>query len=240
MFFNKASITIVIPTYNERGNIVPLCQQIFKYLSDANVLIIDDNSTDGTKNIIEELSKKYAKLNFLIRNNKKRSFSQSYIDGFRIAIKNNVDYIIQMDADFSHNPKYLPEITKYLNDNGLVIGSRYISGGKTIELSIFREFLSRFGNYFARFATKIPVKDLTAGFAGWRSSELKKINFDKIKTDGYTFQIELKMLAFKNKLKVKEIPITFINRTNGGSKMNKKIIFEAIVFCLKSALNITN
>lgn len=249
MLPNNPKISIIIPTYNENGNIESICKEIFyaikkfsseeSLLINTSIIIVDDDSQDGTKETLEKISKKNKEIKIISRRNKTRSFSQSYIEGFRLALADNADYIIQMDADFSHNPKYLPQIIKELKNNSLVIGSRYTVHGKTVELSIFRELLSRFGNLFTRFASKIPINDLTSGFVGWRNSELKKINFDKIKTNGYAFQIEIKRIAFNNKATIKEVPIVFINRANGGSKMNLKIILEAIIFCWKLFFNIT-
>lgn len=227
---------IIIPTLNEAKNIGRICQEILTYLPEAVILVVDDNSTDTTQNIVEKIGQKDKRVRILVRKNKPKSFAQSYLDGFKTALTNHADYIIQMDADFSHDPKYLPEIVKKLKDNDVVIGSRYLNGNSVENWSIVRKFLSRGGNIFASLATNLPLNDLTSGFVGWRSTTLQKIDFKKIKTDGYAFQIELKYMAALQNAKIIEIPIVFIDRVSGGSKMNKKIVAEAMIFCTKLLL----
>ncbi|MBU3965155.1 polyprenol monophosphomannose synthase [Patescibacteria group bacterium] len=225
--------TIIIPTYNEAENIEPIMQEIFKYLPDANILIIDDDSTDDTGKIATLLSQANHKIRFISRKGKARSFAQSYIEGFKEALKNNTDYIIQMDADFSHDPKYLPEMLEKLKNHDVVIGSRYIRGGKVENWPFWRRFLSHASNIYARLVVILPLADPTAGFIGWKRESLEKINLDKISSSGYAFLIEMKFYAHKSGLKMKEVPIIFADRKFGASKMNKKLILEAALFCWK-------
>lgn len=224
---------IIIPTYNEAENIDILCKEIFKHLPDSNIIIVDDDSQDGTVEIAKKLGQKNSQIQLISRKGKTRSFSRSYIEGFKSALAGGADYVIQMDADFSHNPEYLPFIIDELKNYDIAIGSRYIQGGKTKNWSLLRRLISRGGNLYAKIITGLPLADSTAGFVGWRSEALKKINLDKISSDGYAFQIEMKYRACKNNCKIKEIPIVFADRKFGASKMSKKIILEAALYCIK-------
>lgn len=235
-------ITIVIPTYNEAENIEPICREIFsacgsaaggKYSNNINIIIVDDNSRDNTEKIANSLIQNNNHIKFISRKNKTRSFAQSYIEGFHIALKSDTDYIIQMDADFSHNPQYLPEIIDSLKNYDVVIGSRYVTSGKIENWSLVRKLISRGGSIYTQIIAGLPVSDSTAGFVGWRKQAMQKINLDKIKSNGYAFQIEMKFNAYINNLKIKEIPITFVDRKFGASKMSRKIVLEAILFCWK-------
>lgn len=225
--------TVVIPTYNEAENIEAICQEILKYLPAANIIIVDDDSQDGTEKIARLLSQKNNQIRFINRKGKKRSFAQSYIDGFKEALKNNADYIIQMDADFSHNPRYLHKMLEELKNHDVIIGSRYIRGGKIDNWSFWRRLISRSGSIYSRLIAGLPFADSTSGFVGWGVEALKKINLDKIHSEGYAFQIEMKFYAYKNNFKIREIPITFIDRKFGASKMSKRIILEAALCCPK-------
>lgn len=235
------NIAIIIPTYCEAENIALICQEIFlacgksasggEYSNNIKIIIVDDNSPDDTEKISVSLAQKNSRIQFVSRRGKPRSFAQSYIDGFKIAIADKADRIIQMDADFSHNPKYLSQMIKSLEGFDTVIGSRYINGGKIENWSFIRRLISRGGNLYARLITGLPVCDPTAGFVGWRREALQKINLDGIRSDGYGFQIEMKFRAYKNNSSIKEIPIVFADRKFGESKMNKKIILEAAWRC---------
>lgn len=226
-------ISIIIPTYNESENIQSITEEIFKYLPETDIIVVDDDSKDGTGKIAEQLSKKNAKVKLISRKDKKRSFSQSYIDGFKSAIADGADYIIQMDADFSHNPEYLPILVEKLKDYDLVIGSRYIDNGKTKNWSLYRQFISVGGNLYSKLITGIPLSDSTSGFVAWRAPLLKKMDLDKIYSDGYGFQVEMKFKAWKDGIKMCEIPIIFVDRKFGSSKMKRRIVLEAAITCLK-------
>lgn len=237
---NQKTATIIIPTYNEAENIASITDEILSVL-DGNsiagrIIIVDDDSKDDTEKIAKSLTQKDGRIKFINRRGKARSFAQSYIDGFKAAIADNTDYIIQMDADFSHDPKYLPQMIDNLSKYDIVIGSRYIKGGSTQNWSLIRRFISRGGSIYSQIIAGLPVNDPTAGFVAWRREALQKINLDRINSNGYGFQVEMKFHAYKNKLKIKEIPIIFIDRKFGASKMRKRIVIEAAMYCIKLRL----
>jgi len=224
---------VVIPTYNEAENIASISEEIFKYLPDGRLIIVDDYSKDGTEEIAKSLAQKDSRIEFISRKGKARNFAQSYIEGFKAALGGNADYIIQMDADFSHDPKYLPELIENLEKYDAVIGSRYIKGGKVENWSLARRLISRGGSIYSQIVAGLPLNDPTAGFVGWKKKSLEKIHLEKIRSNGYAFQVEMKFNAHKNNLKIKEIPITFTDRKFGASKMRKGIILEAALYCWK-------
>ncbi len=232
----QKNTTVVIPTYNEAENIAAITDEILTFLPAAKIIIVDDDSRDGTEKIATDLIQKNNRIKFISRQGKTRSFSQSYIDGFKVAIADNADYIIQMDADFSHNPKYLPQMIDNLANYDMVIGSRYVKGGQVENWSLVRRLISRGGSIYSQIVAGLPINDPTAGFVGWKSEGLQKINLDKINSNGYGFQIEMKFHAYKNNLKIKEIPITFTDRKIGTSKMRKRIILEAAIYCWRLRL----
>jgi len=225
---------IVIPTYNERENIKEIINAVLKVSPILDILIIDDSSPDGTGDIVKEIMKKNPRLHLLTRL-KKSGLGTAYIEGFKYALKNNYDYAFEMDADFSHNPNDIPAFLKALEEYDLVIGSRYCNGVSVVNWPISRLFLSYFANIYARIITGIPIFDLTSGFKGYRRKVLEAIDFSKIKSDGYGFQIEMKFYTYRYGFKIKEIPVIFIDRRSGHSKMSKRIIWEAfwVVWMLK-------
>ncbi|MBU4338227.1 polyprenol monophosphomannose synthase [Patescibacteria group bacterium] len=233
---DSKNITIVIPTYNETENIASISREIFQCLPAVKIIFVDDDSQDGTEKIANSLVRADSRVKFISRKGKIRSFSQSYIEGFKAAFADGADYIIQMDADFSHNPKYLPQIIENLGNYDIVIGSRYIKGGKVENWSLIRRLISRGGSVYTQIIAGLPLSDPTAGFVGWKRESLQKINLDEIRSNGYGFQIEMKFNAYKNNFKIKEIPITFTDRKHGASKMRKRIILEAALFCWKLRL----
>lgn len=225
-------ILIIIPTYNEKDNIDKIINEIFlQSIDNLEILIVDDNSVDGTKEILNKL-KSQNKIN-LIERSSKQGLASAYIEGFKYAIEHNFDFIIQMDADFSHNPKYLNEIISNLKTYDVVIASRNIKGGNTKGWSLFRNLISKWGSNYARLILNCPIKDLTGGFNGWKRETLKKINLDKIISKGYLFQVEMKYKAYKSKAKIIEIPIIFEQRKHGKSKMSLAIFFEAFFNVIK-------
>jgi len=223
---------VIIPTYNEKDNIEKLIKEIFYLNFNLDLLIIDDNSPDGTGDIVEKLKVRNEKLK-IIHREKKLGLGTAYIRGFKFALKYDYDSIITMDADLSHDPKYIPEFVNRLKDYHLVVGSRYISNGGIVGWPLHRKILSHLGNLYARTVTGLPIKDCTSGFVGYDTGALKNINLDEIHSEGYGFQIELKYRVFKKNYKISELPIVFIDRIAGKSKISKKIIFEALLLVFK-------
>jgi len=221
-------VLVIIPTYNESENILNLIPEVLKY-SDSNylwnVLVVDDNSPDGTAMMVENLNNPDV---HLIKREKKMGLGTAYVRGFRFAIEKSFDFVFEMDADFSHDPKYLPEFVKLIEEgNDLVVGSRYINGISVVNWPIGRLFLSYYANIYTRIVTGLKVKDTTAGFMCYRVSSLSQIDLDKVKSNGYSFQIEMKFKFYKKGFKIAETPILFIDRRAGSSKMSKKVVYEA-------------
>ncbi|RKY86697.1 polyprenol monophosphomannose synthase [candidate division KSB1 bacterium] len=218
---------IIIPTYNERENIERIIDCIFSVDNNLNVLVVDDNSPDKTWEIVEKMVQKDSRV-FLIRRKNKLGLGTAYIEGFKFALKNNYDYIFEMDADFSHDPKEIPNFLKTVKDYDLVIGSRYIRGVNVVNWPLRRLILSYGANVYTRIITGLPIKDSTGGFKCFRRKVLESLALDKINSGGYSFQIEVNYKVWKKGFRIKEIPIVFVDRTEGKSKMSKKIIREAI------------
>lgn len=224
---------IIIPTYNERENIEKLVKEIFNLkILGLEILIIDDNSPDGTAEIIEQLKKEFNQLH-LLKRPAKLGLGSAYKAGFDYALDQGADYLLEMDADFSHQPKYIPQILAELENYDLVIGSRYVRGGGVVNWQLWRRFLSRLANLYVELFLKLNVHDATAGFRGYRREILKKLDLSKIISNGYSFQIELVYLVTKAGFKIKEIPIIFPDRQRGLSKIASKEIFKAILLVLK-------
>ena len=219
---------IVIPTFNERENINPLLKSIFSQKIAVDVLILDDNSPDGTKKVVLENKKKYKDKLHLINREKKEGLGKAYIEGFKWALKKKYKKIIQMDADLSHPPEKLIDIYNELELYDYVIGSRYINGIRVLNWPLNRIILSIGASWYVNLITRLPIKDPTAGFVGYNRTSLLSLNLDKIMFVGYAFQIEMKFKLWKLGFNFKEIPITFKNRIKGESKMNSSIISEAI------------
>ncbi len=224
---------IIIPTYNELENIKKMIPEILGlYPDNMDILIVDDGSPDGTGNFVDELSKNEVKVK-IIHREKKSGLGTAYIEGFKFALKNNYDLIFEMDADFSHDPKEIKNFLNAIKFNDLVLGSRYISGISVVNWPMRRLILSYLANLYTRIITGLPIKDATGGFKCYRRKVLESINLSKVKSNGYAFQIEMTFKAWKNKFTVSEIPIIFIDRTTGTSKMSKKIVREAIFMVWK-------
>jgi dolichol-phosphate mannosyltransferase len=228
-------VLIIIPTYNERENIGLIIPEIKALLPDAHILVVDDNSPDGTSGFVKELGAKHAGV-FVLDRPKKEGLGKAYVSGFGWALARSYEFIFEMDADFSHDPKYLPDFLTAIRDNDLVIGSRYIRGVNVVNWPMSRLLLSYFGNLFARIVTGVPVLDCTAGFKCFRRKVLETIRLDKIDSSGYSFQVEVNYLVWRNKFRIAEIPIVFTDRKRGISKMSTKIIREALVLIWKLRL----
>ena len=218
---------VITPTYNEIKNIEKLIDLIIKNTSNSDILVIDDNSPDGTSIKVKELQKKHKNL-FLENRPEKAGLGTAYIYGFKWAIKNNYDSVVQMDADLSHDPKEISNLLIELNTNDLVIGSRYVQGISVVNWPIRRLILSYGANLYSRLITGMPIKDGTGGFKAWKTDLLRKINFKNIRSQGYSFQIEMNFKAWVLNAKITEFPIIFVDRTIGESKMSKSIMLEAI------------
>lgn len=223
---------IVIPTYDEKENISRIIKAIFEVKSDIHILVVDDNSPDGTAGIVEDMMKDNNQIHLLKRKGK-MGLGTAYCDGFRYALDNNFDYIFEMDADFSHDPKEIPNFLREIETHDLVLGSRYIKGVNVVNWPLKRLLLSYFANVYTRFVTGLDVRDATGGFKCFRADMLRKIDLDLIKTNGYGFQMEMTYRVWKLGGRIKEIPIIFIDRMEGESKMNNDIVWEAIFLVWK-------
>ena len=223
----KPTPLICIPTYNEVSNISPLLREIFYLYPKIHILIIDDNSTDGTQEILASLSPIYPNLHILKRTGK-LGLASAYIDGFSWGLKRGFSHFIQMDADFSHHPRYLSQTLHNLSCFDVIINSRNIIGGGVVGWGISRKILSRFGSLYARFWLGARVMDFTGGFNAYSTRALRAINLHSIKSSGYCFQIEMKYRAYKARLRILELPIIFEDRIAGKSKMSKTIVLEAL------------
>ncbi len=230
-------VLIIIPTYNEKGNIKEIIEAVFQVDPHYHILVVDDDSPDRTATIVKKLQKKYSNLN-LIEREFREGLGPAYISGFNFALKNNFDYIIQMDADFSHNPQMIPILIAFANDNHWVIASRYVPGGKIKGWNMKRLLLSWLGNTYTKVILGFQIKDWTSGFCSWPKKILAKINLKNAEfPNGYAFQVATKYQALKAGFKPIEIPIIFKERRRGKSKMGVGIINEASVTILRLRLN---
>jgi dolichol-phosphate mannosyltransferase len=222
---------VLIPTYNEIENIEKIILAVFSLENNFHVLVIDDGSPDGTGNVVKKLQIEFPTSLFLLERSGKQGLGKAYIAGFKWSIEKKYDYIFEMDADFSHNPKDLLRLYEACAKGGadLSVGSRYVKGGKVVNWPFNRIMISYGASVYVRLITWMPVKDCTAGFVCYTRKVLDSLDLDNIKFVGYAFQIEMKYKAWRNKFKIKEVPITFIDRTEGQSKMSKGIVKEAII-----------
>ena len=226
---------VIIPTYNEKENISRIIFAVFNLNAGYHVLIIDDGSPDGTAQIVKDLTTQYPNQLFINERQGKLGLGTAYIHGFKWSLENGYDYIFEMDADFSHNPKDLENLYNACEKGGadVSIGSRYVKGGKVENWPFDRHFYSRGGALFTKIITWMPINDPTAGFMCYSRRTLEAINLDAIHFVGYAFQIEMKFACWKLGFKIKEVPITFIDREVGTSKMSKGIIKEGVLGVLK-------
>ncbi len=218
---------IIIPTYNEKENIREIIQELFKLSLCFEVLVVDDNSPDGTGEIVDGLCVDNPKVH-VIHRPRKMGLGSAYVEGFRFALEKDYDIVFEMDADFSHDPGYLPIFLEQIKECDLVLGSRYIRGIRVTNWPLGRLLLSYFANIYARTVTGLPVKDTTGGFKCFRREVLESIDLDKVSSEGYSFQIEMTFRAWKKGFRICEIPITFRDRQKGKSKMSFKINREAV------------
>ncbi len=223
---------IIIPTFNELNNIQKLIPDIIELYPNMHILVVDDNSPDGTGEYVKKLGDRDERIKVLQRKGK-MGLGTAYCEGFKFMLDNGYDLAIQMDADYSHDPKEIKNFIKEIEHNHLVIGSRYISGVNVINWPMRRLLLSYFANVYTRVVTGMPVRDATGGFKCFRREVLEAIDLSKIRSNGYAFQIEMNFKAFKKGFKIKEVPIIFVDRVEGTSKMSKKIVREAITMVWK-------
>ena len=226
---------IIIPTYNEKENLGPLLEAIYEIRPDVHVLVVDDNSPDGTGQLVAEWadSPQYEGRLFLLRRAGKLGLGTAYIAGFRWALARSYRRILEMDADFSHNPRYLPDLLAAAEEADLVLGSRYVPGGGVKNWGFWRRFLSRGGSLYARVLLGLPYQDLTGGFKCFRREVLETLDLGAVRSNGYSFQIELTYRAHCKGFKIKEVPIVFEDREVGKSKMSKHIFWEAVLMVWK-------
>lgn len=225
------SSLVIIPTYNEKENIQEIIQKVFTISGKIHILVVDDNSPDGTADIVTHLREtEYPERLHLIKRAGKLGLGTAYIEGFRFAIQHGYNYIFEMDADFSHNPLDLPKLFLACDERnaGLAVGSRYKDGVNVINWPMSRVLMSFFASIYVRVITGLPLHDATAGFVCYRRELLESLNLDKIKYIGYAFQIEMKFAAWRKGFLIEEVPIVFTDRTRGTSKMSYKIFKEAI------------
>ena len=225
--YNCMKILAISPTFNEVKNIKNHIDKIYSLNEELSILIIDDSSPDGTALVVKEQQKIHDNL-FLIERPCKQGLGTAYVKGFEWAIQNSFDYIIQIDADMSHDASAIPNMIEKMNDYDFIVGSRYCNGINVVNWPLRRLFLSYFANTYARILTGVKIKDLTSGYNCFKTAIIKDIDYNKITSQGYAFQIELKYLVYRKKYSIIEHPIIFHDRTVGHSKMSKQIIFEAI------------
>jgi dolichol-phosphate mannosyltransferase len=225
-------ILVIVPTFNEIGNITKLIPRILEQDQGIDVLVVDDNSPDGTAAAVESIAKKNSRVRLISRSGK-MGLGTAYTTGFRYARKHSYSIIFEMDADFSHDPKEIPRFLKEIRTNDLVLGSRYVRGVNVVNWPMSRLLLSWLANLYTRIVTGLPVRDATGGYKCFRRKVLEAIDFDRIRSDGYAFQIEMTFKAFKKGFRVIEIPIVFVDRAVGDSKMSSHIVGEAMLMVWK-------
>jgi dolichol-phosphate mannosyltransferase len=223
---------VVTPTYNEAENVERIINAVLSQDASIEILIVDDNSPDGTAQIVEKIQANNNRVHLLKRAGK-MGLGTAYVEGFKYAINNNYDFVMEIDADFSHDPNEIPNFLKKIQEFDVVLGSRYINGVRILNWPIRRLILSYGASMYTRIITGMPIKDATGGYKCFRIAVLKSINLDNIHSNGYAFQIEMNFKAWKKGFKIFELPITFVDRTHGTSKMSKKIVYEAVLLVWK-------
>ena len=232
---NTSDSIVIIPTYNEKENIENIIRAVFALEKVFHILVIEDGSPDGTANIVRRLQGEFPERLFMVERSGKQGLGTAYICGFRWGLEHGYDYIFEMDADFSHAPADLPRLYAACADEGndLAIGSRYVSGVNVVNWPMGRVLMSYYASRYVQFVTGIPVRDTTAGFKCYRRRVLETINLDEIRFKGYAFQIEMKYTTWKRGFRIKEVPVIFVNRELGTSKMNSSIFGEAVFGVLR-------
>jgi len=219
---------IILPTYNEKENLAEMVECILEVVPQTRILVVDDNSPDGTGLLADEIASRESRVKVLHRE-KKLGLGTAYLEGFRYALKKGEDFIFEMDCDFSHDPQALPKLLEAASENDLVIGSRYIKDGGVSGWGFGRQLISRWGSLYARLILNLPYRDLTGGFKCFRRKVLEAIDLESVQSNGYCFQIEMTFRAHKKGFKIAEVPIIFSERRLGQSKMSKAIVLEALL-----------
>ena len=219
---------VLLPTYNERENIKKTIELIFEVSPEVHVLVIDDSSPDGTADVVRDLTREHLSLELLIRD-KKTGLGDAYKAGYAHVLQQGYSYIITMDADGSHNPAYIPTMLEKMNRHDLVVGSRYIKQGKVVDWELWRRLLSAAGNIYTRILTGMPMRDATSGFVCVRSDLVRKIDLPTIRASGYAYQVAFKWYCWRAGAKILEIPITFLPRREGESKLTQGTVYEGIL-----------
>ncbi|HEY9166342.1 MAG TPA: polyprenol monophosphomannose synthase [Candidatus Kryptonia bacterium] len=229
---HKAKTLVVIPTYNEAENIGAIIRKVFSSNPDTDILVVDDSSPDGTARIVSDISLSDIRVRLLSRKNKS-GLGTAYVEGFRYAIEHGYDFVVEMDADLSHEPNEIPKFHQALQNHAdVAIGSRYAFGVSVLNWPMKRLLLSYSANIFARVVTGVPVNDMTSGFKAFKIEVLKSFNFNSIRSNGYAFQVEMNARAYRRGFKLVEVPIVFTERRVGSSKMSKRIVYEGVKIVL--------
>jgi len=227
---------VVVPTYNEVDNLPGIVESILEHAPQTHILIVDDNSPDGTGALADKLSQAQPERLFVLHRARKEGLGQAYVEGFRFALDRGYDVIVQMDADFSHDPKYLPAFFEAIETNDLVIGSRYVNGISVVNWDLKRLILSKAASFYVRLITRMPIADTTTGFKCWRREALLAIGLDQLFSNGYVFLAEMSYRAYRKGMRIKEVPIIFVERRLGRSKMNGGIMIEGVLSVLRMRL----
>jgi dolichol-phosphate mannosyltransferase len=222
------SALVVVPTYNERGNLPVLIAALMEQ-PDLRVLVVDDGSPDGTGDVADVLAREHPRRIDVLHRTGRRGLGRAYVDGFRRAVAQSVDVVCQMDADLSHDPRELPTLIAAAPDADVVIGSRYIPGGTILNWPRRRELLSRFANVYVRRITRLKTRDCTSGYRCWRRETLARLPLDRFISDGYSFQIETLFGAARQGRRIVEVPITFVERREGESKVSRRVLIESAI-----------
>lgn len=232
----RARSLVIIPTYNERENLRNIVQEIFSNPLQVDVLAVDDDSPDGTGEVGEELAREYERFQILHRKDD-RGYGKACLEGFKRGIELGYDYICTMDADLSHDPRELNKFLSQFDSFDVIIGSRYIEGGRIVaDWSIFRRGISKLGSSFARTMLKLPVRDCTSGYRCYKREVLESLDLDKIRSEGYSLLIEMLYLCQQKGFRIGEMPIIYVDRQRGKSKLNRRVVSEALFYVLKNGL----
>lgn len=219
---------VLIPTYNERANLAELVEKIRQFAPGLHILIIDDNSPDGTGQLADELARQDPETFFVLHRQQKEGLGKAYVDAFSRVLEEDYEYILQMDADLSHDPLYLPRFFESIRDHDLVVGSRYLHGISVVNWDLKRLVLSKLASHYVRFVTRMPLSDTTSGYMCWRRAALESLGFKDAFSIGYVFLVEMKYKAYRKGLRLAETPIIFVERKHGDSKLGWRVTWEAI------------